>query len=161
MSDKSSISLLEDAIRERALVYLALYRELSDRYGRDEAIDVLRSAIYQHGRAFGETLGDYAPDDFAGLFEGFARTPDGGATFRPRAWQLDDQCLDVQMMACPLKDAWLEAGCSNDEVCDLLRCASAIDEGTLDAAGFEHEIKLWSPGESGCCRLRITAKKSR
>ncbi len=159
MSGNSSDSLLEDAIRERALVYLALYRELSGRYGRDEAIDVMRSAIYRHGRVFGESLQACAPDNFAGLFEGFAKAPDNGATFSPKAWQLDDQCLDVQMMTCPLKAAWIEAGCNDEEVCDLLNCASAIDEGTLDAAGFEHEIKLWSPGESGCCRLRITAKR--
>ena len=158
MSSNSPGNLLEEAIRERPLVYLALFRELSGRYGRNEAIDVLRSAIYRHGRAFGETLQGYAPDDFAGLFEGFAKAPDDGATFSPRAWQLDESCLDVQMMTCPLKDAWIEAGCSDEEICDLLNCASAIDEGTLDAAGFEHEIKLWSPGKTGCCRLRITAK---
>ena len=160
MNGNTADKLLEDAIRERALVYLELFRELSGRYGRDEAIDVLRSAIYRHGRVFGESLRSFAPDDFAGLFDAFAKAPDNGATFSPRAWQLDEECLDVQMMTCPLKDAWIEAGCSDEEICDLLSCASAIDEGTLDAAGFEHEIKLWSPGEKGCCRLRITAKKS-
>ena len=159
MSSNSPDSLLGDAIRERALVYLALFRELCGRYGREEAIEVLRSAIYQHGRAFGESLQKFAPDDFAGLFDGFAQAPDGGATFSPRAWQLDAQCLDVQMMTCPLKEAWIEAGCSDEDVCDLLRCASAVDEGTLDAAGFAYSIKLWSPGEQGCCRLRITARK--
>ena len=121
MNDNTTDRLREDAIRERALVYLELFRELSGRYGRDQAIDVLRSAIYRHGRAFGESLRPFAPDDFAGLFDAFAKAPDNGATFSPRAWQLDEECLDVQMMSCPLKDAWTDAGCSDEGVLPIVR----------------------------------------
>jgi hypothetical protein len=35
---------------------------------------------------------------------------------------------------------------------------SALDEGTFDAAGFDYEIELWSPGKEGCCLTKITEK---
>jgi hypothetical protein len=40
----------------------------------------------------------------------------------------------------------------------LLFCASALDEAALEAAGFDFEIELWSPGQEGCCLTRITEK---
>ena len=84
--------------------------------------------------------------------------PDGGATFRPDIRRLDETGLEVKMMACPIKDSWVEAGCSDADVRTLLQCASVLDEGTLDAAGFAYEIELWSPGQDGCCRTTISEK---
>lgn len=75
--------------------------------------------------------------------------------------QSHSTCLEVKMMACPIKDAWVEAGCSQEEIVTLLYCASALDEATLEAAGFDFEIELWSPGQEGCCLTRITEKTQR
>ena len=149
---------LYDAIKERGRLYLVVFRELSKRYGEAEAISVMRSASYEFGLAIGNQLACFAPRDFAGMAERYAKAPDDGATFSPDIRQLNDSCLEVQMMTCPIKDAWVEAGCSDDEICTLLRCASALDEATFDAAGFDYEIELWSPGKDGCCLTRITEK---
>lgn len=149
---------LYDAIRERGTAYLVVFRELSKRYGEAEAISVMRSASYEHGKMIGAPLARFGPRDFAGMAEGFAKAPDGGATFLPEIRQLNETCLEVKMMSCPVKDAWVEAGCTDQEICTLLHCASALDEGTLDAAGFAYEIELWSPGKKGCCLTKITEK---
>ena len=151
-------SLVYDAIKERGRLYLIVFRELSKRYGEAEAISVMRSVSTEQGRAIGEALACFAPRDFAGLAEGYARAPDGGATFSPDIRQLDERCLEVKMMTCPIKDAWVEAGCSDEEICTLLHCASALDETTLETAGFDYELELWSPGKDGCCRTRVTEK---
>lgn len=158
MTRKKPDPLLYDAIKERGRAYLAVFRALSRRYGEAEAISVMRSASYDHGQMIGRDLVRFAPRDFDGLAEGFAKAPDDGASFSPDIRQLSDTCLEVKMMTCPIKDAWVEAGCSDGEICTLLHCASALDEGTLDAAGFAYEIELWSPGKEGCCRTRITEK---
>ena len=158
MTPKRSNPQLHDAIKERGRAYLIVFRELSKRYGEAEAVSVMRSASYEHGKAIGEPLACYAPRDFAGMAEGFAKAPDNGETFSPDIRQLDDTCLEVKMMTCPIKDAWVEAGCSDEEICTLLHCASALDEGTFDAAGFDYEIELWSPGKEGCCLTKITEK---
>ncbi len=158
MTDRQPNPLVYDAIKERGRAYLMVFRELSKRYGEAEAISVMRSASYEHGLAIGRPLACFTPRDFAGMAAGYAKTPDDGATFSPDIRQLDDTCLEVQMMTCPIKDAWVESGCSDDEICTLLQCATALDEGTFDAAGFDYEIELWSPGRKGCCRTKITEK---
>lgn len=161
MTGKPTNRLLYDAIKDRGTAYLMVFRELKARYGEDEARDVMRSASRAHGLRIGRSLAGCAPRDFEGLAQGFARSPDDGSVFCPDIRRLDGTGLEVKMMACPIKDAWVEAGCSDAEIVTLLRCASALDEATLEAAGFDFEIELWSPGQEGCCLTRITEKAAR
>lgn len=161
MPGKQSNALLYDAIKERGAIYLEVFRELSKRHGEAEAISIMRAASYQRGTAVGKTLAHLGPRDFRGMAECWARAPDGGVTFSPEIRQLNDTCLEVKMMTCPLKDAWLEAGCSDGEVCTLLHCASAYDEAVLETAGFKYELELWSPGQEGCCLTKIMEKPPR
>ncbi|MEO1192835.1 MAG: L-2-amino-thiazoline-4-carboxylic acid hydrolase [Pseudomonadota bacterium] len=149
---------LVDAIKARGKIYLAAFREVKQRYGEAEAISVMRAASRAVGEAEGQGLSCFAPRDFAGMAEAFAKAPDDGTTYQADIRQLDETCLEVQMMACPLRDSWIEAGCSDEEVCTLLYCASAFDEATLETAGFDYELELWTPGQVGCCRTRITEK---
>lgn len=161
MTSKQSDPLLYDAIKERGRMYLSVFRELSKRYGETEAISVMRSASHEHGTAVGKTLAHLGPRDFAGMAECFAKAPDNGATFSPDIRQLNETCLEVKMMTCPIKDAWVDAGCSDDEICTLLHCASAYDQAVIDTAGFDYELELWSPGKEGCCLTKITEKSQR
>ena len=158
MTQKQTSSLLCDAIKERGVIYLAVFRVLSERYGEAQAISVMRAASRRHGKTVGKTLVHLGPRDFAGMAEHWAKAPDDGAVFSPDIRRLDKAGLEVKMMTCPLKDAWLEAGCSDDEVCTLLHCASAYDEAVLETAGFDYELELWSPGKEGCCLTRLTEK---
>jgi hypothetical protein len=158
MTKKIPNPQLYDAIKARGTAYLMVFRELRKRYGVQEAKSVMRSASRAHGLTIGKSLAGFAPRDFRGMAEGFAKSPDDGAIFEPDVRRLDDSCLEVKMMSCPIKDAWVEAGCSDDEICTLLYCASALDEATLEAAGFDYDIELWSPGKNGCCLTKITEK---
>ena len=160
MPNSPTNKLLYDAIKDRGTAYLMVFRELKARYGEAEAKDVMRGASRAHGLQIGKSLSGCAPRDFEGMANGFARSPDNGSVFRPDIRRLDDTCLEVKMMACPIKDAWVDAGCSDEEISTLLHCASALDAATLEAAGFDYEIELWSPGQDGCCLTRITEKVS-
>lgn len=158
MKQTQSDSLLSDAIKERGRIYLEVFRELSKRYGEAEAVSVLRGASRARGVAVGETLAHLGPRDFAGMADCYAMSPDDGATYATEIRQLDESCLEFKNMTCPLKESWIEAGCSDEEICTLLHCASAWDEAVLETAGFEFELELWSPGKEGCCRTRIVEK---
>lgn len=147
-----------DAIKERGMVYLATYHEIRKRYGEDEAVSIMRSVSRAHGVQVGRTMAHLAPRDFEGICKCWVKSPDDGAIFRPDIRHLDDTGIEVKMMACPIKDAWVDAGCSEDEICTLLYCASAYDQAALETAGFDVEIELWSPGKDGCCLTRITEK---
>jgi hypothetical protein len=160
MSNETQDTALEDANKDRALIYLAIFRELRSRFGEPEAIDILRTVLYRHGRRFGETLTRLAPRDFDGLIESFAKAPDGGQMFQPRIDRQGTHELAVTFMSCPLKSAWREAGLDDSELLTMLHCASAMDSGTMDAAGFDLDIRTWQPGEDGCCRLVIREKGS-
>ncbi len=149
---------LYNAIKDRGTAYLMVFRELMKRHGEEEAKDVMRNASRAHGLIIGTSLASCAPRDFEGMAEGYAKAPDNGSIFCPDIRHLDETGLEVKMMACPIKDAWVEAGCSDEEICTLLYCASALDEATLEAAGFAYELELWSPGKEGCCRTKITEK---
>ena len=52
-------SALRDANNERALIYLDIFREIRERHGEKEAIDIIRAALETRGRAFGKTLKKY------------------------------------------------------------------------------------------------------
>ena len=160
MNRDEAIVALHDANNDRALMYMAMYRELLSRYGKQEAVDTLRAAFYQHGRGFGETLKNFAPNDFNGLYDAFAKSPDGGEMFSPQQVRCDEKCVEIKFMTCPLQKAWRNASVSEDELATLLYCASALDEGTMDAAGFDLDIQTWKPGQVGCCKLKITERDS-
>jgi hypothetical protein len=158
MNRKSPDSQLSKAIKERGRIYLEVVRELSKRYGETEAVSVLRSASHAQGSVVGQGLAHLSPCDFAGMAEGYAKTPDNGVTYATDIRQLNESCLEFQNMSCPLKESWIEAGCSDAEVYTLLYCASAWDEAALEAAGFAYELELWAPGKDGCCRTKIMEK---
>ena len=149
---------LHDANKERALIYLDIFREIRQRRGEQEAIDILRTALEKRGREFGKSLKSFAPRNFRGLCDAFAYVPDGGVMFNPEEVRCDDKALELKMRKCPLKEAWQSADVTERELSLLLHCASAMDIGTMDAAGFELEIQTWQPGEEGCCSLKITER---
>ncbi|MEM7563122.1 MAG: L-2-amino-thiazoline-4-carboxylic acid hydrolase, partial [Pseudomonadota bacterium] len=144
MTSESSSKSLADAIKDRGRLFLLTFRELSKRHGERDAINTMRSISHEFGCGIGRSLACFAPDDFEGLAEAYAKAPDNGTTYSPDIKQLDDTCLDVQMMSCPIKDAWVEAGCSDEEICTLLYCSVTQDEATWEIAGFNYEITMWS-----------------
>lgn len=147
---------LKNAFKARALVYLAFYEELAAEVGYAKAEEILKRAIYKRGLAIGERFKGFSPGDFDSLRKAFlAFVPDGGRLFDPEVRRCDADGLDIKLRACPLKEAWQEAGLDDAKVETLCRIAGIIDAGTFHAAGFGFEPCTWKPGESGCCLLRI------
>jgi hypothetical protein len=146
---------LNDANKSRARLYVEFFLALERRFGRGVAIDVCKEAIRDWGRSLAGGLEAHLPNDFDGLKRSFAFAPDDGVMFRPRVDRCDDDGLDVQFEACPLKSAWLEAGLAEADVALFCEMASQADCGTLEAAGFSVAIETWKPGRQGCCSLKI------
>jgi len=146
---------LNDSNKSRARVYFEFFRAIERRYGRAVAIDICKEAIRSWGRGQAGGLDPHVPIDFADLTRSFVFAPDGGAMFRPRVDRCDEEGLDVQFEACPLKSAWLEAGMAEADVALFCEIASEADYGTLEAAGFSVNIETWKPSSKGCCSLKI------
>jgi hypothetical protein len=157
---KTLWTALNDANKARARVYVAFFRAMERRFGRDAAIAVTRDAVYDWGRSLAGDLSRHLPSDFEALRRDFAFAPDDGAMFSPAVASCTDTELVVQFRSCPLKSAWVEMGLSDQDValfCDMAACA---DYGTLEEAGYKVDIATWKPGQDGCCRLHITAPAS-
>jgi hypothetical protein len=146
---------LQEANEARGHLYLAFLRVLERRFGRDAAIAAMREALRDWGRHLGQGLARHAPGDFDGLARDFVHAPDGGRMFQPAVHRCDSSGIDTQMMRCPLKRAWQDAGLPDAEIALLCSVASEADHGTMEAAGFQLDIETWQPGAPGCCLLRI------
>ncbi len=157
-SQQSKDSLVVEAMKARGKLYLTTFRELSNRFGEDTAKDIMGAVSYAIGLQEGATLSCHAPSDFNGILKDFFETPDEGKTFATRVCRLDDDGLEVKQMACPLRESWHDAGCSDTEIQALLSCATQFDKAVFDAAGFNLDLEPWAPGRSGCCHAVITRK---
>jgi hypothetical protein len=143
-------------LKNRALIYMEMYDVLSAEVGAARAETLLAEAIFQRGLSAGKALAKHAPDDLEGLKNAFLDSVPGGADlYAPKVLRCDRDHFDMQFHACPLKDAWHEAGLSEEKIATLCRIAGAVDQGLFRGAGFKVENRTWTPGAEGCCALSI------
>jgi len=143
-------------LKNRALVYLEMYDVLSEEFGAARAEGLLARAIERRGRSAGRALAQFAPVDFDGLCKAFLKgVPGEGALFAPEILRCDQNGVEIQFHACPLKDAWEDAGLGADKRALLCRIAGKVDKGMFEAAGFAIDNRTWTPGAEGCCFLSI------
>ncbi len=157
MSDENTLrSQLWASFKNRAMVYLEVYRVLEEEFGAPRAAELLKKAVYRRGCEIGRQFERFGPDDLAGLKQAFLGIlPDDGKVFEPEVIACDDSRLEIQLCRCPLKEAWQEAGLSDTQVATMCEIAGVIDNGTFEAAGFRLKSETWQPGRSGCCHLFI------
>jgi hypothetical protein len=147
---------LKNAMKARALIYAAVYDELEAELGAARAEALLKRAIRKRGLAIGRQFARFGPADIDGLRAAFmAFIPDGGRPFAPEVKRCDAGGLDIKFHACPLKEAWLEAGMDAEKVAKMCAIAGVVDDGTFEAAGFEFHADTWRPGDDGCCFLHV------
>jgi hypothetical protein len=161
MTEENLRKQLYDSFKNRAMIYYLIYDELRNECGEDRAEEVLARAIYRRGAEKGrENFAQLGPRDLEGLKKAFlGGIPDDGQMFQPEVLRSDADGIDIQFHACPLRDAWQEAGLPDEEVATLCRIAARIDNGTFEGAGFEFHADTWKPGGDGCCCLHIRPGK--
>lgn len=157
MSEQTLRRELYESFKNRAILYYLIYDELRHELGQQRAESILGRAIYRRGEQKGrEKYARFAPRDLTGLKEAFlGGLPDEGRMFQPELLADRADALDIQFHACPLREAWQEAGLSDTDVADMCRIAAQVDQGTFEGAGFRFWADTWQPGGDGCCRLHI------
>ena len=152
---------LVGSMKNRALMYYYIYKEVSLEVGEEKAAEILKRAIYKRGLEVGKLLAEHAPGDLEGLKKAFMEkvVPHDGSMFAPEVISCDDKELNIKFHRCPLKEAYFEAGLSEEEVALMLEIASQVDYGTFEGAGFSFHADTWKPGRSGCCHLHVTPGK--
>ena len=160
MQEKILRQQLYDSFKNRAMIYYLIYDELRTELGAERAEEILSRAVYRRGCETGrKKFAQYAPNNLAGLQKDFLDgIPDEGRMFQPELIRSDATGLDIKFHACPLRDAWQEAGLPEEEVATLCRIAAKIDNGTFEAAGFNFHADTYQPHGEGCCYLHIRSK---
>ena len=154
MKAEPTTEQLRGAFKSRALFYVAIYREMADAIGAEQATEIMRRAIYKRGLETGVQFRQYAPGDLRGLCDAFlAFIPDRESLFAPEVVRCDESELELKFHRCPLKEAWQEAGLPASEMAHLCSIAGIVDNGTFESAGFAFSSRTWHEGEDGCCHL--------
>lgn len=127
------------AFQNRAIMYAYIYEELLGALGKDEAVALMKRAIYRRGLEVGQK---YRPAvESADLIEVgsifCSGSPCGGSLFEPGIEQSSKGHIVLRMTGCPLVEAWREMGLPADEVDTLCEIAAAVDEGTFAGAGLD------------------------
>jgi len=156
MDAQDTRALLRRSFAMRAAAYAQIFDVLRQEFGTERALALCMEATRRMGEEMGKAYARFGPDDLAGLRDGFlGGIIEGEALFAPEVTRCDEAELEIYFHRCPLKEAWIEAGRSDDDVALLCRVAGAIDGGLFTRAGFTFAGDTWSPGEPGCCRLRV------
>ena len=155
-NEQRLIEQLRNALKSRAMVYLAMYEEIAAEFGADKAREICKRAIYKRGQSIAHLFAPHAPADLAGLKETFLDfIPQGEHLFAPEVVQCTEQELEIQFHRCPLKEAWQEAGVDGAALENLCDIGGVVDYGTFEKAGFAITSETWKRGREGCCRLHI------
>ena len=151
---------LYGAYKNRGMMYYHIFQELRKAVGDKKAADIMKGGIYNRGLEIGKKYEKFAPADLEGLKDAFlAGSADQGKMFQPEVVRCDGEGLDIHMRNCPLREAYEEAGLSDEEIATMCDIAAVVDYGTFEGAGFRFFADTWKPGEAGCCRLHIRPGK--
>ena len=111
MSNDNLRNELLASFKNRAILYYRIFEEMRKEVGEQQAIVVLKRAIYHRGEEIGRQFRQFVPNDLAGLKDAFlAIIPDEGRMFDPHVERCDADSLVIHLQACPLKAAWGRAG---------------------------------------------------
>jgi hypothetical protein len=160
MTEDNLRKQLYGSFKNRAMMYYYIFEELQKDFGEEKAVEVMKRGIYRRGLEIGRQFKKFAPADLQGLKKAFfAIVPDEGRMFDPEVLRCDADVLEIKMRRCPLKDAWLETGLSDQQTARMCDIAAVVDNGTFEGAGFKFTAITWNPGQEGCCLLKIMPNK--
>ncbi|MGE0280119.1 MAG: L-2-amino-thiazoline-4-carboxylic acid hydrolase [Rhizobiaceae bacterium] len=148
---------LEASFRNRADLYRLLLDELTLTLGADEAEALLIRAIEKRGSEVAASFRNFGRDQAREIGEAFlAVSPDGGRMYPTDVGRSIDG-ISFRVRRCPLKDAWRDAGVSDDKLQTLCHIAGAFDRGLFEATGICFTNRTWRVGDGDhCCEIHLT-----
>jgi hypothetical protein len=149
---------VDAAFAARGRVYWHMYETLREALGAEAAERLVSAAVEAHGRAGGErifaSLPTGTPMEVAAHFLRIA-SPDWGRLFAHEVRQDEQGCVEIRVLRCPLKDAWLADGRTEAEIETMCRIAGRADWGCFSAAPCAFAAETWTTGRDGCCVLKL------
>ncbi len=151
------LKALEDEIKNRALIYYEIYRQLSAKLGSEEAIRLMGKAVYERGKDKGEQLGKKIGEpDLARLARTFVEGKNGMDAFGHQVVEVSDTRAVLRLTRCPLVEAWDDAGLSPDEKTTMCDIACQVDFGKFEGAGYRLKFRCRIADGAQTCVMELT-----
>ena len=152
-----NLAALKNEIKNRAKIYIHIYRELSKEVGREKTIEILKRALYARGREKGLQLGArIAKPDLHELAVAFMEGSADMDAFGHEIVQEHSNYVLLRLNRCPLVEAWKEAGLTPDEQKDLCDIACQVDFGKFETAGYKLGFNCRIADNCKSCDLKVT-----
>jgi hypothetical protein len=145
-----NLSVLVNELKNRARIYVHVYRELSKELGQEKAITLLKRALYARGREKGGQLAAKTREPNLHAL---------AAAFVEGKGELDafgHEGVLLRLNSCPLVEAWEEAGLSAAEKRTMCDIAYQVDFGKFEAAGYKLAFHCRIADGCESCDLRVT-----
>ena len=151
------LEALRGEIKNRALIYLEIYRQLLAAHGSEEALRIMSKAIYARGQAKGRQLGGKIGEpDLAALAGAFAEGGGPMDAFGRQVVEVSDGRAVLRLTRCPLVEAWDEAGLSAEEKATMCSIACQVDFGKFEGAGYRLKFRCRIADGAGTCDMEVT-----
>jgi hypothetical protein len=151
------LSALIAEIKNRAKIYVHIYRELSKDVGRDKAIEILKRALYERGREKGLQLkARIAEPDLHQLALAFVEGQADMDAFGHEIVQEHAEYVLLRLNGCPLVDAWREAGLTPEEQKIMCDVAYQVDFGKFETAGYQLAFNCRIAEKCKSCDMKVT-----
>ncbi|MGL4637867.1 MAG: L-2-amino-thiazoline-4-carboxylic acid hydrolase [Beijerinckiaceae bacterium] len=150
---------LIEAFKGRAHMYRLVLEVLTERHGAEDAQAALGEACHRRGVEVAPLLFKDCPPEPEAVGRRFLSfSPDGGDLY-PHDAEATQDAFKIRVHACPLKQAWIEAGLPPEGVARLCQIAGEFDRGLFEAAGVGFSNSTWSEARpEGCCHITLTQK---
>ncbi len=152
-----NLAILVNELKNRARIYVCIYRELSKEVGKEKAADILKKALYARGQDKGLQLA--AKIGEPNLRELAAAFMDGKADMDAFGHEVVleyPNLIVLRLNRCPLVEAWKEGGLTPEEqkvMCDI---AYQVDFGKFEAAGYKLEFSCRIADACKSCDMKVT-----
>jgi len=153
--------MIEDANRNRAIIYWHIYTTLRDELGENRAVELMKKAIYRRGLDNAKNFPQAAHEgDLNALAEKFLDRMDKELdVFSRDVLSVDEDEAKLRLNACVLVDAWRDYGLSDEEISMMCDIASAIDYGNYEAMGYDLKFDSRIADGDECCTLHLHHRK--
>ena len=151
------LKALTDEIKNRALIYYTIYRQLSAELGPADAIRLMGKGVYARGADKGAQLREKIGEpDLPALARAFAEGKSAMDPFAREVVEVGDSRVVLRLTRCPLVEAWDEAGLSPEEKTTMCDIACQVDFGKFEGAGFQLKFKCRIADGGGTCDMELT-----
>jgi hypothetical protein len=152
-----NLSTLVSELKNRAKIYVHIYRELSKEVGREKAVEIMKRALYARGQEKGAQLkAKIGKPDLHALAIAFVEGKADMDAFEHEIVQEHAEYVLLRLNSCPLVEAWKEAGLTPEEQKNLCDIAYQVDFGKFETAGYQLVFNCRIADNCKSCDMKVT-----